>query len=56
MERVVHVCYSYEEMERWDRMQDLALTPEERMAILRELQLRMHGPNAPDVRASERAR
>lgn len=46
---------SFADAERWEREQYLAMTPIERLMLARELQLRVYGVDAPDVRASERA-
>lgn len=47
---------SFAEAEAWDRQQSWALTPAERFEILRLLREGVHGPDAPDVRESERQR
>lgn len=54
MERVAQKTRSYADAARWDREQSWAMTPDERFAVLKELQRRVYGPNPLDVRASER--
>lgn len=51
IERVIHVARSFKEAERWDRKQMREMSPCERLLAARELQLRVHGPNPPDVRS-----
>lgn len=53
---VVHIFRSHEEQNRWDRAQDLAMTPDERMAILAELQRQVYGEHPPDVREAQHIR
>ena len=54
--RVGHKARGFDEAARWEREQNWRLTPMERLRIARELQLRVYGPDAPDVRESERAK
>ncbi len=56
MERVAFKASSFAEADRWDREQSWALTPDERLKILRVLQERVYGKDAPDVREGERRR
>jgi hypothetical protein len=56
MERVANKAHSFAEAERWDREQMWAMTPDERIEIARILRDRAYGPDAPDVRESERAK
>lgn len=56
MERIGIKTRSYAEAERWDREQSWAMTPDERLRILRTLQERVYGRQVPDVRASERSK
>jgi len=53
MERVAFKTSSFAETERWDREQSWALTPDERLRILRVLCERVYGKEAPDVREGE---
>ena len=54
MRRIAIKTTSHEEAARWDREQSWALSPDERLHILRVLQERVFGPSPPDVRESER--
>jgi hypothetical protein len=54
MERIAHKCTSFEEAARWDREQQWAMIPDERLAIAKELRERVFGKDAPDVRQAER--
>lgn len=56
MERVAFKTTSFAEADRWDREQVWAMTPDERLRILRILRERVYGKDAPDVRESERRR
>lgn len=53
LNRVKHVANkskSFKEAEEWDRQQQREMTPSERIAVVRELQRRVYGADAPDVR------
>ena len=50
MERVVHVARSFEEARALDIAQQVAMTPEERRRVARELRERVYGSRCPDVR------
>lgn len=54
IEPVGNKARTFEEAARWEREQNWSLTPLERLEILRELQLRVFGTDAPDVRESQR--
>lgn len=56
MERIAHKCTSFAEAARWDREQQWAMTPDERLAVAKELRERVYGKGAPDVREAERAK
>lgn len=56
IQAVAHVSNSYEEMNRWDREQNLLLTPEQRMEVLASLRRQIYGDRCPDVREAERSR
>ena len=55
MEREANVAHSFAEAERWSLEQMWAMTPEQRYEIARILRERVYGPDAPDVRESERS-
>ncbi len=56
MERIAHKSTSFAEAARWDREQHQAMTPEERLAVAKELRERAYGKDAPDVREAERTK
>jgi hypothetical protein len=56
MEREAHKSRSFADADRWDKEQQWAMTPDERLAIAKELRDRVYGKDAPDVRESERAK
>ena len=56
MERVVKKSRNFREADAWDRRQNLALTPEERIQIAHALRKRAYPANAKDVRECHRAR
>ena len=56
MEREAHKSLSFADAARWDREQQWAMTPEERLMAARELRERAYGKDALDVREAERAK
>ena len=50
MKMVTHKCHSFKDADAWDRKQQLAMTPQERIHAARELQRRVYG-QTKDVRA-----
>jgi len=56
MEREAHESRSFADADRWDKEQQWAMTPDERLAIAKELRDRAYGKDAPDVRESERSK
>jgi len=54
MEREIHKARSFDEAARWDRAQQQAMTPDERLEVARVLRERAFGKNVPDVRKAER--
>ena len=56
MKRVVHKARNFKEAQKWDIMQMIKMTPDERQKAARALKDRYYGRNRPDVRASERAK
>ena len=54
MKRILNRAKNKSEAEKWDIMQQLKMTPEERIAISRELRRRFYGKNVPDVRESKK--
>jgi hypothetical protein len=55
MQRIVKKSRSFGEADRWDRRQNAALTPEERIRIAHALRKRAYPAMAKDVRAWHRA-
>ena len=51
MERVVHIAKSHKEADEWDLQQQIAMTPQERIRAVRELQRQFYPQPAKDVRA-----
>jgi hypothetical protein len=51
MERVIHKAKSFKEAEEWDILQQVAMTPEQRLRAAKELRDRVYPANAKDVRA-----
>ena len=50
MERVVHKAKSFKDADKWDRRQHWAMSPQERIRVVRTLQKRVY-PLSRDVRA-----
>ena len=50
IERVVSLAGSHQEADETDVKQQVAMTPDERRAIVRELQRRIYGPDPPPRR------
>ena len=44
MERIVHKAKSFKEADEWDRRQQLSMTPQERIRVVRVLQRKTLGP------------
>ena len=56
MDREAHKSTSFEVADRWDKQQQWAMTPDERLAIAKELRDRFFGVDCPDVREVERSK
>lgn len=56
MERTGQRFRTFAEAARAEREEYWRMTPVERLQLLRELQLRVWGPDAPDVREAERSK
>lgn len=52
MKRILNKAKSNSEAEKWDIIQQLRMTPEQRIAVARELRDRFYGKNMPDVKKS----
>jgi hypothetical protein len=56
MDREAHESRSFAEAARWDLQQQWSMTPKERLEIAQVLRERACGPDAPDLRESERGK
>lgn len=56
IDRSFHKATSFAAARRWDILQQISLTPEERQRAAKELKQRVFGKHAPDVRASHPGR
>jgi hypothetical protein len=54
MKRVVTIAHSHRQAEEMDVRQQVAMTADERRAIVRELQRRVYGATPPPIRARRR--
>lgn len=50
IERIVSIANSHKEADEMDVKQQVAMTADERRAIVRKLQRRVYGPNPPPLR------
>jgi len=50
MQRVFNKAKNNTQAEKWDIMQQLKMSPEQRLAAAKELKERFYGKNCPDVR------
>jgi hypothetical protein len=50
MKRIVHKSKNFKEAEKWDILQQIEMTHEERQDIAVELRKRVYGKKSPDVR------
>jgi len=55
MDRTANKSRNFKEADEWTKRQYREMTPNERIAVSRELQRKAYGPNPPDVRESHRA-
>jgi hypothetical protein len=55
MDRTANESRNFKEADEWTKRQYREMTPNERIAVSRELQRKAYGPNPPDVRESHRA-
>lgn len=54
MQRVVRIANSHAEASKLDVLQQVAMSAEQRRAIVRELQRRVYGPRLPPLRLRRR--
>lgn len=49
----VHIAKNHREADEWDILQNLRMTPQERLCAARQLQLQYFGKDSPDVKQSQ---
>jgi hypothetical protein len=54
MDRTVNKSRNFKEADEWTKRQYREMTPDQRLAVARELQRRVYGPNPPDIRECHR--
>lgn len=54
MERIVNKARNFKEAEAWDMLQQITMTPQERMEVARKLKERVYGTYTKDVRECHR--
>jgi len=50
MKRIVNIAKNAAEAEKWDIIQQIKMTPQERMAAAKELQIRVYGERTIGLR------
>ena len=53
MQRIVTKAKGHREAEKWDVIQQITMTPEERQRVAKELKERFFGKKVPDVRGKK---
>jgi len=54
MERILNKAKNNKEAEQWDILQQIRMSPKERMKVAKELKKRYYGNNSPDVRSRKK--
>lgn len=54
MKRVFHKAKNKKEAEEWDILQQISMTPDERLSVADELKKRVYGKKVPDIKESEK--
>ena len=54
MQRVFNKAKNHKKAAQWDILQQIRMSPEERMAIAKELKKRYYSDNPPDLRSSKK--
>jgi len=54
MERILNKAKNNKEAEKWDILQQIKMSPEERMKVAKELKKKFYGNNPPDVRSRKK--
>ena len=56
IDRSFNKATNFSDAKRWDILQQISLTPEQRQRAAKELKQRVFGKHAPDIRASHPGR
>ncbi len=54
MEKILNKAKNNKEAEKWDILQQIKMSPEERMKAAKELKKKFYGNNPPDVRSRKK--
>ena len=54
MERIFNKAKNNKQAAQWDILQQIRMSPEERMKVAKELKNRYYGNNPPDVRSNRK--
>ena len=54
MERILNKAKNHKKAEQWDILQQIRMSPEERMKVAKELKKRYYGDNPPDLRRGKK--
>jgi len=54
MERILNKAKNNKEAEKWDILQQIKMSPNERMNIAKELKKKFYGNHPPDVRSRKK--
>jgi hypothetical protein len=54
LERILNKATNNKEAEKWDILQQIRMSPEERIRVSRELKKKFYGSNPPDVRSRKK--
>ena len=54
MERILNKAKNNKEAEKWDILQQIKMSPEERMNVAKELKKKFYCKNLPDVRSRKK--
>lgn len=54
VERVFNKAKNYDEALKWDILQQINMTPEQRQKVARELKRKFYGDNIPDIKGSRK--
>lgn len=54
VERVFNKAKNHDEALKWDILQQINMTPEQRQKVARELKRKFYGDNIPDIKESRK--